>query len=93
MTREQVAEKIRWGKIIWLVGVVNPAFMLPQLWQIWATRLTEGISIPTLVILFLVQAGFSAHGYFLRSSALLISNLAAASVTFITATSIIFLRF
>ena len=93
MTREQIAEKIHWGKIIWLIGVVNPAFMLPQLWQIWATRLTEGISISTLVILFFIQAGFSAHEYFLRSSPLLISNFLAAGVTLVTAASIIFLRF
>ncbi len=92
MTREQIAEKICWERIIWIVGIVNPFFMVPQLLKIWETNVTEGISVFTLVILFFIQTGFSAHGFFLRSSPLMLSNFAAAVVTFITVISTIYFR-
>lgn len=83
MTREEFSEKIHWRQIIWLIGIINPMFMIPQLVQVVTTQVTDGISVLTLVLLFLVQAGFSSHGFFLRDKPLFISNGIAASVTFL----------
>jgi uncharacterized protein with PQ loop repeat len=92
MTREELAQKIYWRKAIWLVGIINPMFMLPQLLQLWTTRVTDGLSVITLILLFLVQAGFSTHGFFLRDKPLLISNGIAATVTFLVLVSTIIFR-
>ena len=54
MTREEIAGLIYWEQIIWLIGLINPLFMLPQLWQIWKTRIVVGLSLPTLGILILI---------------------------------------
>lgn len=92
MTREKLAEKIHWKFIIWVVGIVNPFFMIPQLWSVWTTHNVSGISVLTLTILFLIQSGFSIHGFFLRDRPLMWSNAAAALVTAITALSVTYLR-
>lgn len=42
MTREDLARKICWAKIIWFVGIVNPFIMTPQLFKcglLWKRRL------------------------------------------------------
>lgn len=92
MTREEFATMIRWPFIIWLVGIVNPFFMIPQLWIIWATESAGDISVTTLAILIGIQVGFSAHGFFRRDRPLMVSNGIAAAVTFITAISVLYLR-
>ena len=92
MNRDEVSKKIRWPAIIWLVGIVNPFFMIPQLWTIWNSGHTEGISIITLLILVAIQSGFALHGFFLRDRPLMISNGAAAIVTTLTAISTIYFR-
>ena len=93
MTREKLAEVIRWPKIIWLVGIVNPCFMIPQIWKIWASvGITEGISMAMLIILVVIQAGFSIHGFFLRDRPLMLSNAAAATVSALTTLSVLYFR-
>jgi uncharacterized protein with PQ loop repeat len=92
MTREEVAEKIRWKKIIWFVGVLNPFFMAPQLRDIWATGVTDGISILTLIILFSLQVGFSIHGFFIRDGTIMKSGIASSTVTLITIMSVLYFR-
>ncbi|OGF51784.1 hypothetical protein A3I27_04385 [Candidatus Giovannonibacteria bacterium RIFCSPLOWO2_02_FULL_43_11b] len=92
MAREKLAEIIRWPRIIWLVGIVNPCFMLPQLTSVWTSGLTEGISVLTLSLLTAIQTGFALHGFFLRDCPLLWSNGAAAMVTLITMLSVLYFR-
>ena len=90
MTREQVAEKIRWSTIIWVVGMVNPLFMVPQLYKIWETGTATGVSLITMIILFFLQTGFGLHGFFRRDSMLMVSNALACTVTFSTTTSAVY---
>lgn len=85
MTREAFAEMICWPWIIWIIGIINPLFMIPQLWKICATRKADDISLWMLSILFLIQTGFALHGYFLHDTTLVASNSAAAAVTLLTA--------
>lgn len=92
MTREQLAEKIRWPVLIWLIGIANPFFMIPQLVGIWTTGETKGISLITLVMLVILQWGFSLHGFFLRDKPLMVSNGAAGFVTLVTTLSVLYFR-
>lgn len=92
MTREQVAKKIHWSKIIWAVSIVNPLMILPQFLQIWQTHQTAGISIDFLVILVVIQYGFSFHGFFTRDRFIMISNGIAASMSLITLLSTLYVR-
>lgn len=92
MTREQIAKKIHWSKIIWAVSIVNPLMILPQLLQIWQTRQTAGISIGFLMILVVIQYGFSFHGFFTSDRFIMISNGIAASMSLLTLLSTLYFR-
>lgn len=93
MTREEFAKKIHWSKIIWAISIINPLMTLPQLVQIWQTHQTAGISMVFLLILFIVQGGFSLHGYFTRDRFIMGSNGIAAGMTLLTIMSVVYFRF
>ena len=44
-TREDFAARIHWARIVWIAGIINPVMILPQLYQIWATGQTAGVSL------------------------------------------------
>ena len=90
--REDVAKKIHWVKIIFLISIINPFMTLPQLWQIWATRETAGLSLAFLSILFFIQGGFSLHGFFIRDRFIMWSNGLAATMTLLTILSALYFR-
>lgn len=92
MTRETIAEKIYWTKIIWVISIVNPLMTLPQLVQIWQTHQTAGLSMVFLMILFFVQAGFSSHGFFTKDRFIMGSNGLAATMTLFTILSTLYFR-
>ena len=92
MTREQVAKKIHWTKIIWAVSIVNPLMTLPQFLQIWQTHQTAGLSLVFLLILLFVQSGFSLHGLFTKDRFIMGSNGLAASMTLLTILSTLYFR-
>lgn len=92
MNREDVATRIHWTKIIWLVSIINPLMTLPQLIQLWATQQTAGLSLIFLLILLFVQGGFSLHGFFTRDRFIMTSNGIAASMTLITILSAVYLK-
>lgn len=92
MTREEFSVLVRWSKIIWLVGVVNPFIMTPQIYKIWLTREVAGISLAMLGIITFIQTGFSIHGFFIRDKFVMVSNLAAAFMSVITMASVLFFR-
>ncbi|MFA4975282.1 MAG: SemiSWEET family transporter [Candidatus Paceibacterota bacterium] len=88
--RENIAKKIRWTYIIWIVSVINPFMTLPQLLKIWQTHQTSGISLVFLFILLFVQSGFSLHGFFSRDRFIMGSNGLAALMTLLTILSVLF---
>jgi len=90
--REEVAQKIHWTSIIWLVSIVNPLMTAPQLWQIWQTGQTAGLSLVFLFILLFVQGGFSLHGFFTRDRFIMGSNGLAATMTLLTVLSAFYFR-
>lgn len=92
MTREQIAERIRWSFIIWAISVINPLMTAPQLWAVWTTRETAGLSMGFLSILLFVQTGFSVHGFFTRDRFIMGSNSLAAAMTLLTMLSALYLR-
>jgi len=88
--REDIARKIHWTYIIWVVSVINPFMTLPQLLKIWQTHQTLGISLLFLSILLFVQSGFSLHGFFARDSFIMSSNGLAAFMTLLTILSVFY---
>lgn len=92
MKREQVAKKIYWSRIIWIISIINPLMTLPQFLQIWQTHQTAGLSLVFLSILFLVQAGFSLHGFFTKDKFIMGSNGLAAAMTLLTILSTLYFR-
>lgn len=92
MEREAVAVFIHWGWIMWVVGIANPCFMLPQLYQLWTTEETKGISMTTLIFLVLLQSAFGVHGFFIRDGMVMWSNVAAACVSLSVVLSTVYFR-
>jgi uncharacterized protein with PQ loop repeat len=82
--REEISKKLRWPFIIWLVGFVNVAAMLPQLYQIITTKNVAGLSVSMFVIYMVIQVAFSIEGYFKRNNMLMVcmglSALVSASI-------------
>ena len=72
MTREEFAEKVRWSWVIWIVGIINPGFMLPQLFKIWEQGNASSISLTSLGILLFIQTGFGLHGFLRRDTLLMV---------------------
>ncbi len=91
-TREDFAKKIHWNSIIWTVSIVNPFMTIPQLWQIWHTGETAGISLVFLLILLFIQSGFSLHGFFTRDRFIMGSNGLAGFMTLLTILSTLYFR-
>lgn len=87
MTREKLAELIRWPLVIATIGVLNPFMMVPQLYKLWTTHDANSISLATLGLLVVIQGGFSLHGYFTRDKFVMLSNGAAVAVTIATIAS------
>lgn len=81
MTREALARKIGWQRIIWLAGIVNVTAMLPQLWQILRTHTVEGLSAEMFWIYLIIQIAFSAEGFFKRNTMLMVCLGLSASVS------------
>ena len=92
MTREEIAQKVRWTWVVWLVSIINPLMIAPQIWQIWQTGQTAGLSLIFFAILFFVQGGFSLHGFFTRDRFIMGSNGLAATMTLLTILSTLYFR-
>jgi uncharacterized protein with PQ loop repeat len=88
--REEIAQKIHWKSIIWLVSIINPLMTAPQLIKIWQTGQIAGISLIFLFILLFVQSGFSLHGFFTRDRFIMASNGLAATMTLLTILSTLY---
>ena len=84
LKRERIAQKIRWQVIIWIVGLVNVAAMLPQLYRILTTHKTEALSIEMFVLYGVIQLALSLDGFFKRNTMLMVcmglSSLVSTSI-------------
>ena len=93
MRREIIADRIQWKHLVKIIAVINPFFMVPQFWQIVSTGVTAGLSLPSLLILILIQGGFAIHGFFIRDNTILWSNTAATTMSFATGFAIAYFRY
>jgi len=89
MTREDLSKKIHWPKIVWFMGIVNVAAMIPQLYTILKTHKTGGLSVEMFAIYLVVQIAFSAEGYFTRNRMLMVC-LGLSAIVSISIISLIF---
>ena len=92
MTREELAQKIRWPSIIWFIGMVNVVAMVPQLYQIWAERRTAGLSLFMFGTILFIQLGLAVNGYFRRDTALIVTMLVSAVISVAIIGSVLYLR-
>lgn len=92
MTREQVAMKIRWSFVMWLVGIANVGAMLPQLVRIMQTKNTDGLAIEMFIIYFFIQVAFSLDGYFKKNMVLMVCVGLTAVVNAAVISMVLYLR-
>lgn len=84
MTREEVARRIGWSRIIWFAGIVNVVGILPQLWRILSTRQSQDVSLLMLGIFLFVQVAFSLEGFFTKNKMLMVCLALSAVVNVAT---------
>jgi len=92
LTREQLAKRVHWPKIIWTAGIVNVTAMLPQLWQLLKTHETKGLSVEMFCIYLGIQICFCLEGYFKRSKMLFWCLGASAVVSSVIIALIVYYR-
>lgn len=93
MTREEFAAKIRWPWVIWSFGFVNVTAMLPQLWKLITTQVTEGLSVPMFLIYLSTQIAFALDGFFKRNNVLLVCLGLSALINLIVISLILYFRY
>jgi len=72
LTREEVAKRVHWPKIIWTAGIVNVTAMLPQLYALLKSYETKGLSLEMFCIYLGIQIAFCLEGYFKRNTMLFV---------------------
>lgn len=92
MTRDELARRIRWPRIIWAAGIVNVTAMLPQLVKIVETRDVHNLSVSMFGLYFGVQVAFALHGFFNRDRMLMVCLGVSALVSATIITLILVLR-
>jgi len=92
MSREDFARKIHWGSIVWITGIVNVGEMLPQLFKLWETRVTEGLSVSMFTLYFVIQIAFCLEGFFKRNNMLFVCMGLSSSVTLSVIMSCLYMR-
>ena len=90
MTREELASKVNWHRLVWFAGILNPFMVVPQLYKVWTTGDVAGVSVTFFLILTGLQATFSLHGFFIRDKMVMWSNGCAASSTILTILSVLY---
>lgn len=92
MTREMIARVIHWQTIIWFFGFANAAALLPQLFVLFQTRETSGLSIWMFVLFLFIQIAFSLEGFFKRNPVLLVCMSLSAFESLIIIGRVVYLR-
>lgn len=67
MTREEFAKKIHWSVIVWVVSLLNPLAMIPQVITVMFSSSTEGLSLMTTALYCLIQVALTIEGFFTRN--------------------------
>ncbi len=92
LTRERVAQIIRFPLILSAAGIVNVGAMLPQLAKMMEEKKADGISLTMISIFLLVQLAYAGEGYFKHSKSQLIPMLLSAGVSASTIAYVCYLR-
>lgn len=85
MTREEFVRKFRWDKVMWVMGFVNIAALLPQPIGILQTHNASGVSIGMFALFILVQVSVAIESFIKRSYGLMTSMIVS---TLLSATTI-----
>ena len=64
--------------IMIFIGLIGPLSLLPQVFSVWYTKDTAGISLLSWSLLVGVACMWVAYGIYRRSKALIVSNLLLA---------------
>jgi uncharacterized protein with PQ loop repeat len=81
ITREVLSQKIRWNKIMFALGLLNPLAFVPQIYAIVTTHVVAGISIQMFSLFVVIQLSFFINGFFQRDKAVMISMGSSALLT------------
>lgn len=90
ITREELAQRVRWHSFVWGVGLLNPLMIMPQFYKILYTGEVASISLPFLFVLVFLQSIFSFHGFFTRDKMIMWSNGGAAFTTALVILSVFY---
>lgn len=78
MTREEFSKRFRWDKVMWVMGFVNVAALLPQPIGIIQTHNASGVSIGMFALFIAVQVAVAIESFIKRSYGLMTSMIISA---------------
>jgi len=65
----------RFNTFVLIVGVIEPLFTLPQVWQIWVDKETAGVSAPTWFFFTLIGIVWVIYGFQQKDKPLIVSSI------------------
>ncbi len=92
MTREEFAQRFRWDKVMWLMGLVNVLAILPQPISILRSQNASGVSIGMFVLFILVQVSVAVESFIKRSYGLMTSMIVSVLLSATTIGLILYYR-
>lgn len=60
-------------KLTFIIGVIGPFVVVPQIWSIFTTQSAEGVSLMTWVLMFIVTFPWVLYGMAHRDAAIITS--------------------
>jgi uncharacterized protein with PQ loop repeat len=74
-----------------VVGFISPLALIPQVWSIFATGTTEGLSLFTFAVLAMFNSLWALYGYMHRAYPVMISSALFAALQTIIVCAIVIL--
>ncbi len=65
-------------RLITVVAILNPIFILPQLWDVWVDKQTQGVSVVSWTAFSIFSLCWLAYGLVHREKPLILSGLLLA---------------
>lgn len=84
MTREEFAQLVHWGTVMWVMGFVNVVAMTPQPLKILKTKNAKSVSIAMFALFFFVQVSVALDAFIHRSGGLMWSMIVSAVLSLTT---------
>ncbi len=79
-------------KLILLVAILNPLFILPQAWAVWSTRQADGVSLASWSAFFVFALFWLTYGLAHKEKPLILTGILSAAFNGMVALGVLLFR-